>query len=252
MDGVSLKPLLLGDAEGWPNRLYINHFRDKTSVRSQRFRLGFKGGLYDMENDPGQRVDVRKEFPKIYEELSAARKKFDREVVGELPEGDDERPFTIGHPDLSFTQLPARDAIATGKIERSGRAPNCSFYTNWVNKKDTIYWNVDVEIEGDYEVQVYYTCAERDLGTVLELRCGESFITKKVTVMNDPPLVGEENDRSPRRSESFMKDFIPLDLGVIHLEKGKGRLVLSALEIPGKQSIEMRLIMLNRISELKD
>ena len=69
---------------------------------------------------------------------------------------------------------------------------------------------------------------------------------------NDPPLVGEESDRSPRRSESFMKDFIPLDLGVMRLKKGKTPLVLSALEIPGRQSIEMRLIMLNRISGVKD
>ena len=249
MDGVSLKPLLFGDAKNWPERLYINHFNGKTSVRSQRFRLGLKGGLFDMNNDPGQRVDVRSKFPKVYRKLTAAGEKFDKEVVGELPEGKDERPFTIGHPELTFTQLPARDAIATGDIKRSGRAPNCSFYTHWVNKEDTISWNAEVQIEGDYQAQVYYTCAEEDLGTVLELRCGESAITKKVTVANDPPLVGKDADRSPRRSESFMKDFIPLDLGVIHLKKGKSPLVLSALKIPGKQSIEMRLILLNRISK---
>ena len=107
-------------------------------------------------------------------------------------------------------------------------------------------------IEGDYQVQVYYTCAEGDLGTVLELRCGETALTKEVTVANDPPLVGEESDRSPRRSESYMKDFVPLDFGVMRLEKGQQPLVLSALEIPGKQSIEMRLIMLNRISKVED
>ena len=162
------------------------------------------------------------------------------------------RPFIIGHPELTFAQLPARDAIATGAIERSGRAPNCSFYTNWINTEDTIYWNVDVEIEGDYQAQVYYTCAEKNLGTVLELRSGDTAVTKKVTQVNDPPLVGEKSDRSPRRSESFMKDFIPLDLGIIHLEKGKKPLILSALEIPGNQSIEMRLIMLNRISKEED
>ena len=49
-----------------------------------------------------------------------------------------------------------------------------------------------------------------------------------------------------------MKDFVPMDLGVIHLKKGKRPLVLSALKIPGKQSIEMRLIMLNRVSTVKD
>lgn len=249
MDGVSLKPLLFDNAENWPDRLYINHFVGKTSVRSQRFRLGFKGGLYDMQNDPGQRVDVRAKFPKVYEKLTKAGKKFDREVVPELPEGKDERPFMIGHPDLTFTQLPARDAIATGDIKRSGRAPNCSFYTNWVDTEDTISWNAEVQIEGDYRAQVYYTCTKEDLGTVLELRCGESAITQKVTVANDPPLVGRESDRSPRRSESFMKDFVPLDLGVIHLKKGPNQLVLKALEIPGTQSIEMRLIMLNRISK---
>jgi len=252
MDGVSLKPLLFDHAENWPDRLYINHFVGKTSVRSQRFRLGFKGGLYDMQNDPGQRVDVRAKFPKVYEKLTKAGKKFDREVVPELPEGKDERPFMIGHPDLTFTQLPARDAIATGDIKRSGRAPNCSFYTNWVNTEDTISWNAEVQIEGDYRAQVYYTCTKEDLGTVLELRCGESAITQKVTVANDPPLVGRESDRSPRRSESFMKDFVPLDLGVIHLKKGPNQLVLKALEIPGTQSIEMRLIMLNRISKGKN
>ena len=235
MDGVSLKPLLFDNAENWPDRLYINHFVGKTSVRSQRFRLGFKGGLYDMQNDPGQRVDVRAKFPKVYEKLTKAGKKFDREVVTELPEGKDERPFMIGHPDLTFTQLPARDAIATGDIKRSGRAPNCSFYTNWVNTEDTISWNAEVQIEGDYRAQVYYTCTKEDLGTVLELRCGESAITQKVTLANDPPLVGKESDRSPRRSESFMKDFVPLDLGVIHLRKGPNQLVLKALEIPGTQ-----------------
>jgi len=252
MDGVSLKPLLFGEAESWPVRLYINHFKGKTSVRSQRFRLGFKGGLYDMRNDPGQRVDVKEKFPEIYAELTAAREKFDKEVVGELPEGIDERPFTIGHPDFAFTQLPARDAIATGDIQRSGRAPNCSYYTNWVSKEDTISWNADVQIAGDYQAQVYYTCAEENLGTVLKLSWGESAITKEVTVANDPPFVGAESDRSTRKSESLVKDFVPLDLGVIRLEKGKRPLVLSALKIPGQQSIEMRLIMLNRISKVKD
>ena len=252
MDGVSLKPLLLQDTVNWPDRLYVNHFRGKTSVRSQRFRLGYRGGLYEMQNDPGQRVDVKDKFPKVYRQLTAAGEKFDREVVGELPEGNDQRPFTIGHPDLTFTQLPARDAIATGQIQRSGRAPNCSFFTNWVNLEDSISWNTDVQIEGDYQVRVYYTCSEANLGTVLELRCHHSAITKEVTIANDPPLVGENSDRSPRKSESYVKEFVPLNFGILHLEKGKNRLVLSAQKIPGDQSIEMRLIMLNRLSNVKE
>ena len=130
---------------------------------------------------------------------AAAGEKFDRDVASELPKGNDERPFTIGHSDLAFTQLPARDAIATGDIQRSGRAPNCSYFTNWVNKEDTSSWNADVQIEGDYQAQVYYTCSEDDLGTVLELSCGESATTKEVSVANDPPLVGEIGSLSPQK-----------------------------------------------------
>ena len=78
MDGVSLKPLLLKSAERWPDRLYVNHFNGKTSVRSQRFRLGFKGSLFDMKNDPGQRVNVKDQFPKAYQQLSQAREIFSR------------------------------------------------------------------------------------------------------------------------------------------------------------------------------
>ena len=252
MDGVSLKALLFEDAEEWPDRFYINHFNGKTSVRSQRFRLGFKGGLYDMQNDPGQRLDVRDTFPMVYRKLTAAGENFKREVVGELPPGKDERPFTIGHPTLTFTQLPARDAMVTGDIQRSGKAPNCSFFTNWVNEEDTISWNAVVRIEGDYLAQIYYACSQEDLGTVLKLSFGDAAITKEVTVANNPPLVGAESDRSPRRSESYVKDFVPLDLGVIHLKKGKRPLVLSAPKIPGNQSIEMRLIMLTRVSSVND
>ena len=97
-----------------------------------------------------------------------------------------------------------------------------------MNTEDTITWNAEVQVEGDYQVQVYYTCAEGDLGTVLELRSGETALTKEVTVANDPPLVGEESDRSPRRSESYMKDFVPLDFGLMSLKKGKQPLVLSS------------------------
>ena len=71
-------------------------------------------------------------------------------------------------------------------IRRSGRAPNCSFYTNWINERDTISWNADVQIDGEYQAHVYYTCSEGDLGTVLELSCGESAITKEVTVAERP------------------------------------------------------------------
>ena len=38
-----------------------------------------------------------------------------------------------------------------------------------------------------------------------------------------------------------------MKLGMIQLEKGKGTLTLQALEIPGSQALEFRLLMLTRV-----
>jgi hypothetical protein len=165
-----------------------------------------------------------------------------------LPRGNDDRPFPIGHAELTFTQLPARDAIATGEIQRSNRAPNCSYYTNWINTDDTISWDAEVLIEGDYRAEVYYTCPQEELGSLVELRFGDQAISKQVTVANDPPSVGVTFDRARRKSESFVKDFKPMNLGVIHLKVGRNPLVLTALEKPGNQVMEMRLLMLRRLN----
>jgi hypothetical protein len=41
-----------------------------------------------------------------------------------------------------------------------------------------------------------------------------------------------------------MKEFHPLKLGTMHLEKGRGLLTLSALEIPGANVMDVRLVTL--------
>ena len=44
-----------------------------------------------------------------------------------------------------------------------------------------------------------------------------------------------------------MKDFKPLKLGTFDLKAGEGELSLRALEIPGKQVMDVRYIILDRI-----
>jgi len=55
-----------------------------------------------------------------------------------------------------------------------------------------------------------------------------------------------EYDRIPR-VESYTKDFRKTTVGIIDLEKGKGFLTLKALDIPGTQVMDFRLLMLKRI-----
>ncbi|MEM7315487.1 MAG: N-acetylgalactosamine 6-sulfate sulfatase, partial [Planctomycetota bacterium] len=80
----------------------------------------------------------------------------------------------------------------------------------------------------------------------LELSLGEQKLAAVVNQAHDPPLVGAKEDRS-KRTESYVKDFRPLDMGEIQLEAGAGKLVLRATEIPGEQSIDFRLLFLTRV-----
>ena len=121
LDGVSLKPLLLGNDSSWTERMIFSHWRKRVSVRTQRYRLDFKGKLYDLVADPGQDHDIAKQHPQMTARLSQAAQTWKKEVLTGYDQ--DERPFLIGHPDYTYTQIPARDGTAHGNIQRSNRFP---------------------------------------------------------------------------------------------------------------------------------
>ncbi len=119
-----------------------------------------------------------------------------------------------------------------------------SYFTNWISADDRITWDVEVANAGDFEAVVYYTCPAKDVGSTFELRFGRSRIQGRVSEAHDPPLVGAEFDRYDRGNESFVKDFRPLRLGTFRLEKGRGELVLRALDVPGRQVMDVRAVRL--------
>jgi hypothetical protein len=58
---------------------------------------------------------------------------------------------------------------------------------------------------------------------------------------------GAAEDRAVRKGESYVKEFRAMNMGVIPLEKGRNRLELKALDIPGSQVMEVRLLMFHRV-----
>jgi arylsulfatase A-like enzyme len=249
IDGRSLKALLLGEKVAWSDR-YLMSFRGarrksgpQVSVRSQQHRLDPAGRLFDLSTDPGQRVDLAAERPEIVKEMKAASKKFVGELKGMI--GADDRPFPIGG--AALTHLPARDGQEQGAVKRSAKAPNCSYFTNWTNQDDRITWDTDVLRAGEYEVVIYYTCPEEDVGSTFEVSCKGATLKAKVRVAHDPPLYGAESDRTPNRgNESYVKDWRAMKVGTMKLAQGRGVFTLRALEIPGKQVMDVRLVILRR------
>jgi len=237
LDGKSLKPLLLGKGGDWPDRMIFSLQGKKVSVRTQQYRLDQDGKLFDMVADPMQDRDVATEKPDVATRLRTAQAQWRAEMLPKV--GPDDRPFTVGYGRI--TRLPARDGVAGGGVKRSANPPNSSYFTHWTSLEDRITWHIEVGRAGLYDADLYYTCPALDVGARVELGFLGQSVSSVVRDAWDPPPLGAAFDRVPR-IESYVKNFRPLRLGTVRLEKGTGELTLRALEIPGKQVADVRYV----------
>ncbi|MDB4339106.1 arylsulfatase [bacterium] len=248
LDGVSLAGALESNGAVVPERLLFSAWKQKASVRSQRFRYQSNGLLFDLSADPGETVDVAEMHPGTAKRLSDALQKWLRDSKAENGVKPENRPITVGHPQERQTQLPARDALPHGQVQRSNRFPNATYMTHWSgNQEDRITWEIEVLEGGEFEVEMYYACEASSVGAELELSFGEKKITTTIGMPHDVPLVGAEEDRVLRQ-EGYVKHWASMQLGSIELAKGPGTLELRANGVETKNVADMRLLMLKRVN----
>jgi len=242
LDGKSLAPLLRGegDASNWPDRMIFSLWNKRVSVRTQQYRLDADGHLFDMLKDPGQSADVAAANPAMVTRLQQAVEEWTREMLPVT--GKDTRPYPVGHTPLTY--LPARDGESTGGIQRSNRAPNSSYFTHWKSTDGRITWDIEVAQAGEYEAVMHHTTSHP--GSTIELSFGVARIETTLRDKHDPPLYGMKEDRTDRGTESYAKDFRPLRLGVIKLEKSRGLLTLRAVKLAGGPVADVRHLILTR------
>ena len=248
LDGINLAPLLVTESRTavpseLQQRVLFATKKNNVSVRNQRFRLDASGKLFDIAVDPGQHQDVANEHPDVVAELKGLAKRHAKEM-GEAFRANQDRPFHVGYGPR--TTLPARDGVAHGNIQRSAKAPNNSFFKDWSDVKDYISWQVDVGQTGNYEVIVYYTCAAGHEGGTIQVSLGESSIQQTVSEVFDPPLYDKSKERV-ENSHYYVKDFRPLRVGTMQLQKGRGELRLGAVKLVGGGLIDVHSIDLNRV-----
>lgn len=247
LDGKSLKPLLMGQQNPYDaDRMIVNYWNNRTSVRSQNFRLSADGGLYNLEDDFQQTKNVANTFPSEYQRLVKAKKHWESEVLSELSK-EDNRPLIIGHPDLALTQLPVSEGLGHGNIKRSNQYPNDSHLTNWLTKEDFISWDLALETEGNFEINLYYSCSKENIGTELSITFGDSSLKNVIKKENNVALIGMEHDTVPRE-ESYIKDFISLNVGTIHLKPGNGTLTLMSQNLLKANDLDIKLLTLRRLN----
>ncbi|MEB2781414.1 arylsulfatase [Algoriphagus sp. C2-6-M1] len=246
IDGVSLKPLLMASNETWKERIVYSHWNGKVSVRNQNYILDSDNNLFDLDSDPGQLHAISQPSETILSQLIDAKEAWINSVLSELDRNREEI-FPVGYEGSKYTLLPARDGIPHGDIQRSSIHPNSSFFTNWTSTKDSITWDTDILTSGKYLATVYYTGKESAVGSTLLLTQGQNEVKTTIKEAHDPDFVGVEYDRSPR-DESYEKDFMPLEMGVIQLDKGRHPITMKALEIKGSQFVDVRLLVLERMN----
>ena len=95
---------------------------------------------------------------------------------------------------------------------------------------------------GAHDVTILYTAAEA--GAKIELGFNGSKLAGKVAPAWNPPLYANQDTIARPPAESQMKEFRPLQLGTMRLEKGRGLLTLQALEIPGASVMDVRQVTL--------
>ena len=256
LDGKDLTPLLLRQAVDWPDRTVFTTWAGRVSARTQKFRLDSDGRLFDMEQDPGQTLEVNQQHPELAVRLQSEVREWRRDVLqSESPAATrtpgnavDPRPFPVGYVEFPITMLPARDGEPRGGVKRSSAAPNCSYFVNWTSLDDRMVWNIDVRTSGEYDVVIDYTCPLADVGSRIELQCGNARLEGRVNTGWDPPLLTNQDTLPRPHGESTMKEFRPLSLGRISLESGRASLQLRALKIPGKSVMDVRRITLTLLS----
>jgi hypothetical protein len=253
LDGRDLSPLLSKQAVDWPDRMIFSTWAGRISVRTQGYRLDDQGQLFDMLADPGQQTPINKREPETAALLLTAVKTWRQEMFGGMARlagnAVDPRPIPLGYREFPITMLPARDGDPRGGVKRSSAAPNCSYFVNWTTKDDSMVWLLDVNTTGRYEVVIDYTCPDRDAGSLIELSFQDNQVSGRVAPGWDPPLYTNQDTLPRPDGESQMKEFRPLRLGEIKLQKGQGQLVLRALEVPGKLVMDVRRVTLTLLPE---
>ncbi len=260
LDGRDLTPLLMNQKTEWPDRMLFSTWAGRISVRTQQFRLDDKEQLFDMLADPGQTMPVKNAETTRTELMTGVsnwrREMFDRSesnpeaaAGASLPpqrrgNAVDPRPIPVGYPEFPITMLPARDGEPRGGVQRSSSAPNCSYFVNWTSTDDSMVWMLDVHTSGTYDVTIDYTCPEADVGSLIELTCGESRLTGRVAPGWDPPLYTNQDTLPRPPAESTMKEFRTLELGDFRMNSGRADLTLKAVQIPGKSVMDVRRVTL--------
>ncbi len=154
LDGVSLKPLLYGDEQGWSNRiLYMDTQREVNLTKRKNYvvmddnwRLVNGVELYDINNDLIQKNNVIDQHPEVAGRLSEGYERWWQSIMSEKP---DERYAYIkaGSPYENPMRITTHDIISP---DYGGWNQRSVAGANQVHG----HWKIEFVTDGEYKISL--------------------------------------------------------------------------------------------------
>jgi arylsulfatase A-like enzyme len=248
IDGRSIVPVLEGKTENWPDRMFFTHSDRELSapfpgaVRTQRYNLVNGTDLYEVGSDATEEKNIAAEHPDVVKRLQAAYDAWFAEVSRECR--FERLPIQVGHAEENPVALPATQAYFDGHIayrHKNGYAHD--WLAGWTNEKDSVWWEIDVVRDGQYDVGLRYASLEP--GSEIEVdiagRKAKATIRQRVSPAPLP-------DRNLVKDDHYVEvAWGTLPLGRLDLPRGRTRLTVRAVSKAGETVMELKEAVLRRV-----
>lgn len=165
-DGVSLKPLLQGN-ENLPDRVIITDSQRKelpekwwqSAVMSNRWRLINGQQLYDIQTDPGEKLDVADQHPEVVAHLKDAYEKWWTDIsihFNDFPSiiigTEEENPTRLTCHDWHGVEVPGQAALLERGIEAN---PPWNQVQVRKGMQANGFWAIEVALNGMYQISLH-------------------------------------------------------------------------------------------------
>lgn len=254
LDGISLVPLIYQTpssptAERMIFTHQVNRYFKKFpgSVRTQEYRMVINRNqdtlLYNMVSDPGQTTDISADFPGLTNELVEAYAQWLADVTRK---GTEPPPVLVGYKQSPITCLPAPEAKLSGNLIFKGGA---GWANDWIigftSPDDSCYWEIDVNMPGEYRVFVEFAISERNVPTNILISNYFSSIVQEIDKEFLAPRI-ESPDRI-ERGEVYERIWQRIKMGKLKLPGGKQYLSICLPEINAACDFELKALYLEMV-----
>lgn len=252
IDGMSLRPILEGSRQDWPDRMLFTHRETAAkpsavypgAARTQRFNLVNGAELYEIPTDPGERTNVAGKYPEKVKEMRAAYETWYAQAAREC--GFTRKPIPVGYAEENPVVLPAPQSYLSGELRfhnQNGYAHD--WIDGWSRIEDAVYWEIEVVRPGTYEVSLAYACAAADLGASIAVSASGAELTAKIETAT--PMDFLPNDNRLDNTHYIDLAWDNLRLGRARLPKGRTRLNVRAVNRPGRTVMQLKSVSLRHV-----